>query len=130
MRARLLKPQLYQDGADGPILLGGRCACGYFFFPFQHYGCERCGKSGAHLQPINLRAKGNLIASALVHMHGDKRRHAPFVVGTIALEGGPVIRTLLSSAPQQRQSLMVGEFVLVTADDGTERLDLRFKPAA
>lgn len=37
----LLKPDLYGLGAAGtPTLLGGRCECGYVFFPMQTFGCE------------------------------------------------------------------------------------------
>jgi uncharacterized OB-fold protein len=127
----LYKPALYSQSENGEIaLLGGRCECGYVFFPMQRFGCERCGRDNS-LQPFALRASGTLIASAVVHLHADKRRTAPFVVGTIALDDGPVVRTLLSEAPPQ-----VANAVRVTAtlvpikvgDEGQEALDLRFKP--
>src|SRR5262245_20452118 len=92
----LLKPALYAAVPDGvPVLRGGRCRCGYVFFPMQTYGCERCGCAGDALTPAALAGRGRLVATARVHLHADPARPAPFTIGTIALDAGPVIRTLL-----------------------------------
>lgn len=136
MSIPLLKPALYAaDDADPqrlPRLLGGRCHCGYVFFPMQTFGCERCGKDGAALKPVSLRGSGTLLTAAVVHMHADKRRPTPFAIGTIALDDGPVIRTLLADiqlvdAPRAR---VEAELVPVTREDGAQALDLRFRRAA
>jgi uncharacterized OB-fold protein len=129
MAAPLLKPALYAAGDAGPILLGGRCACGYVFFPMQTFGCEKCGQHGDALRPMQLRGSGKLVSAAVVHLHTDKRRVVPFAVGTIALDDGPVVRTLLSdidlaSHPQAR---VRAEFVTVTQEDSSPALDLRFE---
>ena len=128
----LLKPALYARGVDGePVLIGGRCECGYIFFPMQTYGCEQCGRSGNSLQPIALRARGTLRASATVHVHADENRPAPFVVGVIALEEGPVIRTLLVDARADHDAPGTPvEAVLVPIDSTSAEtmLDLRFRP--
>ena len=50
-----------------PSLSGGECRCGYVFFPWQTYGCERCGLSGDALRPKRLTGKGTLRAKATVH---------------------------------------------------------------
>jgi uncharacterized OB-fold protein len=128
----LYKPALYSQSESGEIaLLGGRCGCGYVFFPMQQFGCERCGRSNS-LQPFALRGSGTLIASATVHFHADKRRTAPFVVGTIALDDGPVVRTLLTVAPPKHTDAVRVTATLSSVkvgDDGSEALDLRFEPA-
>jgi uncharacterized OB-fold protein len=129
----LLKPDLYAacDGGDPPILLGGRCTCGHVFFPMQTYGCERCGATGSALAPAPLKGRGRLVATATVHLHADPARPAPFVVGTIALDDGPVVRTLIiDTKPEERRPGARVEAVLIAVarDDGTEALDLRFRP--
>jgi len=135
MSIPLLKPALYAandlEPAQPPNLLGGRCECGYIFFPMQQFGCERCGKFGSSLEAVSLRGSGKLVTATVVHMHADKRRPAPFAVGTIALDDGPVVRALLSdlALASQLQSAIVAEFAVVTNEDGTQARDLRFKRA-
>ena len=129
--APLLKPGLYRaEGRealpDHPALLGGACACGYVFFPLQHYGCERCGS--LELSPRALSGAGRLLASARVHLHAGKGREAPFTVGSIKLDDGPIVRTLIEDAggalhPGER---MVTTLAPVADADGAPRLDLRF----
>jgi len=129
----LLKPALYRaEGSDAlpgyPALLGGVCACGYVFFPYQAYGCERCG--GLDLQPRVLSGAGRLLASARVHMHAGKGREAPFTVGQIALDDGPIVRTLIEGdgADLHPGGRMVTTLATVTDAEGAARLDLRFIP--
>jgi len=133
----LYKPALYaRDSAGVPWLLGGRCECGYVFFPMQRYGCERCGRNGPALSSVSLRAAGVLLASSLVHLHADKRRATPFTVGTIALDEGPVVRTLLIAGPpaqapaqgSNRVPIRVkGIFIPIEhGDSATAAADLRF----
>ncbi|MBN9487530.1 MAG: OB-fold domain-containing protein [Alphaproteobacteria bacterium] len=121
MEPTLLKPTLYT--ATG-ALLGGRCACGHVFFPMQTYGCEVCGRHGADLQPMTLTGCGRLLSSTVVHLHADKARTAPFAIGKVALDEGPVVRTLLVDpdreiAPGTR---MVSRIVPI----GDSTVDLRF----
>jgi uncharacterized OB-fold protein len=129
----LLKPALYGARADGSAVLnGGCCECGYVFFPMQAFGCERCGRSGESLKPFALSGRGRLVTSSLVHMHADAKREAPFVVGTIALDEGPVVRTLLTAksepfvgaAPLRVFAMPVP---VKSGDEGSEYLDLRFQ---
>jgi uncharacterized OB-fold protein len=131
MAEPLLKPALYQEqGTDRlpgrPALLGGQCkTCGYVFFPLQAYGCERCG--GVGLAPKALTGAGRLLASAQVHLHAGKGREAPFTVASIALDDGPIVRTLLADgdAPAVGARL-VTTFVGVADAEGAPRRDLRF----
>ncbi|WP_083632878.1 hypothetical protein [Bradyrhizobium sp. NAS96.2] len=131
-----MKSQLYsEDPGAGrpadPILQGGRCRCGYVFFPMQVYGCERCGSRGNALTPQPLSTRGTLLASALVHLHADKSRPAPFTIVKVALDDGPVVRTLLADdscdiVPGQR---MTAKLVSLQRDDGETVFDLRFVAA-
>jgi uncharacterized protein len=129
-----LKPALYaaSEGAPGsaPRLFGGRCRCGYVFFPLQAYGCEKCGQNGDALTPASLPARGTLVASARVLVHARKDRQPPFVVVTVQLDDGPVVRTLLAEdtdtvlaigTPMQACLVEVGR-----AESGEPIMDLRF----
>ena len=131
---KALKPQLYSEGLGGqhapiPVLHGGRCRCGYIFFPMQTYGCERCGRYGDALTPYALVARGTALAAATVHIHADKNRPAPFTIVKIALDDGPVIRTLLAehSAAVSPGQHMIAKLVPVRHSETSETLlDLRF----
>ncbi|MEN3351010.1 MAG: uncharacterized protein V7632_4645 [Bradyrhizobium sp.] len=136
--AKPLKPGLYSvppDAADGvaPRLKGGRCRCGYVFFPMQTHGCERCGSHGDALTPCDLSTSGTLLAEATVHIHADKNRPAPFTIVKVALDDGPVVRSLLADdsaavAPGRR---MTGKLVPVEqSESGEVVLDLRFSAAS
>ncbi|WP_143278187.1 hypothetical protein [Bradyrhizobium sp. UFLA03-84] len=135
---KLLKPGLYSEGSsdrDGTTvrLRGGRCHCGYVFFPMQTYGCERCGSYGDALTPCELSAEGTLLAEATVHLHADKNRLAPFTIVKVALDDGPVIRTLLAddSAPVAPGQRVTGRLVPTTQNESGETvLDLRFSIAS
>ncbi|MDB5482876.1 MAG: hypothetical protein JWO83_3929 [Caulobacteraceae bacterium] len=131
----LLKPTLYRRAGSAarpepPALLGGACACGHVFFPLQSYGCERCG--GTDLQPRALTGAGRLLASARVHLHAGKGREAPFTVGSIRLEDGPIIRTLIEGGETRLHpgAAMVAVLAPVTDPQGSARLDLRFMAEA
>lgn len=132
----LLKPALYRAegtaaAADHPALLGGACgACGYVFFPMQTYGCEKCGPR--ELSPRALSGRGKLLASARVHLHAGKGREAPFTVGSVQLDDGPIVRTLVVEEggdlrPGQRMATVLAP---VAGPEGEPRLDLRFAPEA
>src|SRR5471030_2919028 len=131
----LLKPTLYRsegtaDAPDHPALLGGVCANGHVCFPLQHYGCERCGS--VDLRPRPLAGVGRLLASARVHLHAGKGREAPFTVGSIQLDDGPIVRTLIvaDDAPLAAGVRMATTLVPVADAEGRDYLDLRFEPAA
>lgn len=127
-----LKPDLYTVPADTvlPQLRGGRCTCGYVFFPMQTYGCERCGRTGEALTPALLDGAGALVASARVLLHAGKSRVAPFVVVSVKLDAGPVVRTLLAEdreAPLPIGTRLVARLVEVGSGEAGEVMaDLRF----
>ena len=135
----LLKPGLYGSaaGEDAAVLRGGECACVAVFFPMQSYGCEVCGRHGEALRPRDLAGRGSLIAAAVVHMHqgrpgpgGTPPRQAPFVVGSIALDDGPVVRTLLDCAEAPDPGTRMTARLVETPGAEAPLLDLRFAPAA
>ncbi len=130
---KLLKERLYfeipDDEAGELVLKGGRCRCGHSYFPMQTYGCERCGRHGDDLTPTDLSSRGTLLAQALVRIHADKNRPTPFMVVKVALDDGPVVRSLLSEsetpiAPGQRMFAKLAE--VPWGDAGETALDLRF----
>jgi len=130
--ADLLKPTLYRsEGTAGaptrPALLGGVCDNGHVCFPLQHYGCERCGS--VDLRPRPLAGVGRLLASARVHLHASKSREAPFTVGAIELDEGPIVRTLIlaDDGPLAAGSRMATVLVPVADAEGCACLDLRFE---
>mgnify|MGYP005714137211 CR=1 FL=1 len=119
----LLKPELYAESAGGTVTLaGGACECGYLFFPWQRYGCERCG--GTTLRRKPLVARGILRSSATVHVFRGEGYEVPFTVGSIALDEGPVIRALVEG-----DGLPVGQRVegRIQREVGEQR-DLIFVP--
>lgn len=131
---KALKPSLYTispDASNGvPFLRGGRCTCGHVFFPMQRYGCERCGRHGEALQETLLAGHGTLVASARVRLHAGPERKAPFVVVSVKLDQGPVLRALL--AEDTEETLPIGQSMsgclveVGKTDDGEPLADLRF----
>jgi uncharacterized OB-fold protein len=135
MTSELLKPALYRSKGSArdpahPALLGGACACGYVFFPMQHFGCERCGRTD--VEERALTGRGRLLASARVHLHAGKHRQAPFTVGSIALEDGPIVRTILidDEKPFHPGDVVVTALIDVHDAEGNAKRDLRFARAA
>ncbi|MEY4502161.1 MAG: hypothetical protein RIS52_2051 [Pseudomonadota bacterium] len=116
---------------DHPALIGGKCAsCGHIFFPFQAYGCEKCGSIA--IESIQLSGRGKLICSAQVHMSANPAFPAPYVVGSIQTEDGAVVRAVLSvtaDADLVPGTSMITELVPETRPEQGGH-DIRFKPAA
>lgn len=133
----LLKPTLYgrsdDEASRSAYLKGGRCKCGYVFFPWQSLGCERCGDVES-LQAINLAGRGSVLSSVTVHLHATNDRPTPFVVAAVRLDDGPVVRTLLAersgAAPRTLPPghAVVAELfeVSLPGDPAATVLDLRF----
>lgn len=109
-----------------PVLVGGVCeACGNVFYPMQHYGCEACGSQ--RLTRRNLAGRGKLVCSADIHHTLDPRFPAPFTIGTLVCDDGPVLRAVLDVEPGR--ALAAGTVMaarLVASAEGAETL--RFVP--
>jgi uncharacterized protein len=98
----------------------------------QIYGCERCGGHGDALTPCQLSTSGTLLAEAVVHLHADKNRPAPFTIVKVALDDGPVIRSLLAEdnagiSPGQRMTAKLAP--VREHETGEPVVDLRFTTA-
>ncbi|MEN2473453.1 Zn-ribbon domain-containing OB-fold protein [Burkholderia sp. GS2Y] len=135
MTLSLLKPTLYQaePAPSRPSLRGMHCgACGHAFFPPQDLGCERCGAVGSALQPRELAGSGTLMARVTVHVHAKPERPAPFVIGTVRLDDGPMVRTLLDASPDTLPPIgspMVAVLSPVASAESPVVHDLRFSLA-
>ncbi len=136
MALPLKKPELYSPATPGAaatgaaaLLHGVSCTCGHVAFPPQLYGCERCGRHGDDLRPVQLGGRGRLLASSVVHMHAAAYPVAPFTVVEVELEEGVVTRGLLAAdqvANLKPGTLLRSILQAEPADDGSEVLDLRF----
>ena len=129
------QPSLYSGSGNPPSLNGGRCRkCGYVFFPPQHYGCESCGAPGEELEAVALPGRGTLHSFATVHLHQGKGIEAPFTVGVILLDGGPAIRSILTT--RTGEGLRAGDRMSATMvsqgkdEQGREVMELRFEKSA
>jgi uncharacterized OB-fold protein len=126
----LSHPDLYRATGTGVALLAMRCSsCGHVALPRQRYGCEKCGSLATG--EIELDAVGTLASFATVHLHQSKSIAAPFVIGEVALDGGPTIRITLvepSDAGLRIGARMKGVLHPMTTDEGTKS-ELRFTPA-
>ena len=118
---------LYDITGDRPVLQGSRCAsCGTTFFPALSLGCEVCGST--QLEAIVLEATGVLHSVATVHLYQGHDIEAPFAVGEIQLDGGPLIRATMT------EPLAIGAigarvdalWVTVRTDDGNDVVEPRF----
>ena len=125
-------PELYAaDSNPEPALNGRRCrACGYVFFPPQAYGCESCGAAPTEFDTLALRGSGTLQSFATVHVHHGKGIEAPFTVGVIALDDGPVVRAILTERTDVGLTIgdrMHSTLVPVGSDEGGKQIvELRF----
>ena len=112
-----------------PGLVGGACqGCGFVFFPYQRYGCERCGRYGDDLRARTLAGRGTVLAATVVRLHADPRRTAPFTVLRLRLDDGPVVRAVAVDGAEVAVGGRV-EAVLVPIPEGVDELfGLRFSP--
>jgi uncharacterized protein len=112
-----------------PELVGGVCGgCHAVFFPYQSFGCERCGRYGADLAVRVLTSRGAVQAATVVHLHADPRRAAPFTVVEVRLDDGPVVRAVAADGTAVAAGTRVEAFHLPVAEGEDELLGLRFRP--
>jgi uncharacterized OB-fold protein len=131
---KCLKSGLYSESASGGVpgelvLHGGRCRCGRSFFPMQSYGCERCGRHDDDLTPSLLSTRGTLLARAVVHLHANTNRSAPFTIVKVALDDGPMVRALLAENQPERepgQRMLARLCPVEGSGAGETTFDLRF----
>jgi hypothetical protein len=130
------KPTLFTVPADPnapPRIRGGRCRCGRLLFPPQRFGCDGCGASGDAIEDFDFDGDGVLNTFATSHRQQRPGSDAPLVVGTVALDAGPVIESAL--AVDDAAGLRIGARVrprlleVGTDDDGRTLVDCFFEPA-
>jgi len=121
---------LYDPEDEAPTLRGTRCAaCGSTFFPPLGIGCEVCGAAADRLTAVPIAAAGVLHSVATVHLHPGNDISAPFALGEIQLDDGPLIRATLVGLPgldtigRRVQARWV---VARTDSDGNEIVEPRF----
>ena len=91
-----------------------------------------CGAHDSSLEPISLAATGVLHSVATVHLHQGHDIEAPFAIGEIQLDDGPLIRgTMLEPLKLESigQRVEAVWFTLRTEDDGHEVVEPRFDVA-
>ena len=123
------RQKLFDDtiGDEPPGLLGGKCrTCGYQFFPYQGYGCLKCGSTD--LEEVRLAGRGEVLSTAKVHLHASPDRPTPFTIVEVRLNDGPCLRALAD--PDVAESLNVGVRVqsklVPETREGRGAFDLRF----
>jgi hypothetical protein len=119
---------LYDITGDRPVLEGSRCAsCHTTFFPALSLGCEVCGST--QLVPIALEATGVLHSVATVHLYQGHDIEAPFAVGEIQLDGGPLIRGTMAEVVERDAigARVAASWATLRADDeGNDVVEPRF----
>ncbi len=123
-------PGLYDPDDQALVLRGTRCAdCGTAFFPPLGIGCEVCGAAADRLAAVPIAAAGVLHSVATVHLHPGNDISAPFAMGEIQLDDGPLIRATMIGLPDLE---MIGRrveaqwVVARTDNDGNEIIEPRF----
>jgi uncharacterized OB-fold protein len=124
---RLLRPECYDlDESSRPVLKGVRCGCGHVAFPFQTFGCERCGAASG-FEKVLLPTLGTLAACAVVHMPSTDGLSTPFAVAVVRLRSGVAIRSLLADLDAQPGDTVEGVMVSASAERPEPTVDLRFQ---
>ena len=132
MGARIEHPTLYREGDPAPVLFATHCtACARVSFPRQAFGCEGCGAHGEAMAPVEIQARGTLLSFAAVRKHMGADIAAPFTIGEIRLDDGPVIRCTLDDGshetPFHAGQILVGR-AAHNPKSSADVLELRFAP--
>ncbi len=119
---------LYDVSGEQPVLSGTRCrACDAVFFPTMPLGCEVCGST--QLEPMTIDAVGTLHSVATVHLHQGHDIEAPFAIGEIQLDAGPLIRGTMAELVERDAigARVAASWARLRADDdGNDLVEPRF----
>jgi len=109
--------------ADAGVLLGSRCrSCGTTFFPRLDLGCEVCGST--QLERTTLEPVGTLHSVATVHLYQGHDIEAPFAIGEVQLDAGPLIRVTMAEIVERDA---IGSRVGVVWTAASDRVEPRFE---
>jgi uncharacterized OB-fold protein len=92
------------------------------YFPPLAIGCEVCGATGEQMLSMPVAARGTIHSFAEVHLHGGQPP-APFIIGEIRLDDGPLVRAVLGGGADR---IHIGDAVSAAwavarkQDDGDE----------
>ena len=113
---------LYGEDADGPYLVGGRCAeCGFVTLAVREI-CPGCLASGAMAEePIGRR--GTLYTSTVIHQ-APEGFEAPFAVGYVDLDEGVRVFAHLDNTPESRAIGSTVELTIALLKNGTDDAQL------
>lgn len=123
------EPDLYDVDDDGVPTLFGLCdSTGFVSFPFQEYGSEYNGDHGDRVARIELCGTGVVSAITPIHSHLDPKVVTPYLLASIVLEEGPMVRSVLVDAPQAQIGTRVRAITVPVARGDGQVAELRFTP--
>jgi len=117
---------------EKPSLLGGRCSCGYLFFPPHRFGCEACGAAPEAINIIEIETRGVLKSFAASHRQTRTDVPSPLIFGLVLLDIGLAVMTTIHVEDENK--LAIGQRVhglLVPCgqdDQGRTIVDCLFVP--
>ena len=92
-----------------PSLLGGRCSCGYLFFPPHRFGCEACGAGSEAIVTLEIESRGVLKSFAASHRQTGSEVPSPLIFGLVLLDIGLAIMTTIHAEDENK--LAIGQRV-------------------
>jgi len=98
-----------ESRTERPSLLGGRCSCGYLFFPPHRFGCEVCGAGPEAINIIEMAATGLLKTFAASHQQIRSDGHSPLIFGLVFLDNGLTILGAIDTDDEKK--LHIGQRV-------------------
>ncbi len=100
--------ELFTKDSTGASLVTSRCrVCGFVSFPARPI-CSRCGSEDAERLPGGRR--GRVLSSAVVH-HAPIGFEAPYVVGLVEIDEGPVVFCPIAGFPEGAHAVPRGASV-------------------
>lgn len=123
------EPALYEvDDHGAPTLYAMRDSAGHITYPFQQYGSEKNGQLGEQVSRIQLQGTGSITALVTVNFHQNPDIEVPYVVASVVLDEGPMVRGVIAAAGQAGVGTRVRATTTQVKRRETEVAELRFAP--